>query len=177
MRLIPEPLNAQVFAPFGEVIEASDAAPSFFINGGTTQRFHDLAAVTMMEEAEDSQGSRPVHAGISVFRGQARRFPMMITMLERHPKGSQAFMPLQGRPYFVVVAPPGENDEPDLSQLRLFYASGQQGVNYHQGTWHHPLLALGQTSDFLVVDRIGGGSNCDEYPFPDGQSYVIDTGK
>lgn len=159
-----EALTAEAFAPFGDVIEASESANSFAINGGTTQRFHDLAAVETRGQAR---------GGISIFRGQAREFPMEIRMLERHPKGSQAFMPLQGRPYLVVVAPNDKNDEPDLSQIRLFYATANQGVNYCLGTWHHPLLALQATSDFLVVDRIGDGHNCDEFFFSDEKVMTI----
>ncbi|REG81813.1 ureidoglycolate lyase [Marinomonas pollencensis] len=173
MVLIPEPLTAKAFAPFGDVIEANEAARSFLINGGTTERFHDLAVVTA--EAEGQAGHEAARVGISVFRGQARTFPLTIGMLERHPKGSQAFMPLQDQAYFVVVAPQGENDKPDLGGLRLFYASSKQGVNYHQGTWHHPLLALSDNADFLVVDRIGGGPNCDEFFFPDDDPITIDA--
>ena len=173
MILIPEPLTAQAFAPFGEVIEANGSAHSFLINGGTTQRFHDLAPVgfDLGDDATDQ-----ARVGISIFRGQARVFPVAIAMLERHPHGSQAFMPLQDLPYLVVVAPKESNDEPDLKRLRLFYATGNQGVNYRQGTWHHPLLALDETSDFLVVDRIGGGANCDEFFFPDNMDFTIEAG-
>ncbi|MBJ7553343.1 ureidoglycolate lyase [Marinomonas spartinae] len=165
MPFVLEPLTAEAFAPFGEVIAATESAHSFAINGGTTERFHDLAAVEVDGEAR---------GGISIFRGQAREFPIAIRMLERHPKGSQAFMPLQGRPYLVVVAPNGANDVPNLSQIRLFYATAEQGVNYRSGTWHHPLLALQATSDFLVVDRIGEGHNCDEFFFSDEQVMTIE---
>lgn len=166
MKLIPEPLTAESFAPFGDVIEANDFVQSFPINGGTTQRYHDLAKVQISGEAR---------AGISIFRGDARSFPLRITMLERHPKGSQAFVPLQGRPYLVLVAPNGLDDKPDLDNIRLFHATASQGVNYFQGTWHHPLLALEDVSDFLVVDRIGEGHNCDEYDFPAAFFCVIES--
>ncbi|MFT4799045.1 MAG: ureidoglycolate lyase, partial [Candidatus Azotimanducaceae bacterium] len=80
-------------------------------------------------------------------------------LMERHPLSSQAFMPLSGHPFLVVVAAPGELDPAGIT---AFLASPQQGVNYHAGTWHHYCLALESTSDFLVVDRIADDENCDE---------------
>ncbi|MFT3791115.1 MAG: ureidoglycolate lyase [Rudaea sp.] len=143
-----EPLTREAFAPFGDVIEASDAVRHFPINGGTTERYHDLANVEV-----DAAG----HVIVSIFRAQPRTLPFAIAMLERHPLGSQAFMPLHGRPYLVAVATRVETDA-----VRVFLARGDQGVNYATGVWHHPLLALGEASDFLVVDRAGPGANCDE---------------
>ena len=151
-----ETLTQEAFADFGQVIDSESAQTSFLINGGTTQRFHDLAQVEIQGEAR---------GGISIFRAQPRHFPFAISMLERHPYGSQAFMPLNQRPYLVVVAPALDASQPDISQLRLFKASGTQGVNYALGTWHHPLICLEETADFLVVDRVGQGQNCDEYHF------------
>lgn len=164
MKLKIETLTADAFADFGQVIDTEVCTNQFAINGGTTQRFHDLAEVETIGEAR---------GGISIFRGDARQFPMKIEMLERHPKGSQAFVPLQQRPYLVIVAPALNDEEPDLSRLRLFYATGAQGVNYFTGTWHHPLLALEEVSDFLVVDRIGEGHNCDEFHFPEESDIQI----
>jgi ureidoglycolate lyase len=146
-----EPLTREAFAPFGDVIEASDAMRHFPINEGTTERYHDLADIQL-----DAQG----RAIVSIFRAQPRALPFAITMLERHPLGSQAFMPLHGRPYLVAVAPRGEMFT--ASDVRVFLARGDQGVNYAAGVWHHPLLALGEISDFLIVDRAGPGPNCDE---------------
>ena len=80
-------------------------------------------------------------------------------MMERHPLGSQAFLPLAGASYLIVVAPAGEFDP---AQMRAFWTEGWQGVNYAKGVWHHPLLALERVSDFVVVDRGGEQPNCDE---------------
>lgn len=146
-----EPLTAEAFAPFGEVIAAVDTACRFTINGGNTERYHDLARIAPGEDGR---------AIVSIFRGQPRALPFVVQMLERHPLGSQAFMPLGGRDYLVVVAPPGP--PPALDAVRVFLARGDQGVNYATGTWHHPLLALAEVSDFLVIDRSGPGDNCDE---------------
>jgi ureidoglycolate lyase len=147
-----ERLTRAAFAPFGEVIEL-DGARHFAINGGTTERYHDLAAVDVT-----AQGGRPL---INLFRAQPRTLPVDITMMERHPLGSQAFIPLRQARYLVVVAPPGEFDP---ARMRAFWTDAWQGVNYAKGVWHHPLLALDQVSDFVVVDRGGEGNNCDELP-------------
>lgn len=149
-----EPLSPEAFAPFGDVIELSDRARQFNINEGFATRFHDLAHVDVLD-----QGGRPI---INIFRAVPRAMPMQLRVLERHPLGSQAFVPLSQRPYLVVVAPaiaPLEN----LS-IRCFLAQPGQGVNYAKGTWHHPLIALDGASDFLVVDRGGqpGDHNLDE---------------
>lgn len=145
-----EPLSRAAFAPFGDVIELAGAR-HYPINGGSCERYHDLAKVDVAE-----QGGRPL---INVFRGQARDLPITISMMERHPLGSQAFLPLGETEYLIVVAPPGELDP---AAVRAFLSTGWQGVNYHRGVWHHPLLALHHTSDFIVVDRGGQGHNCDE---------------
>ena len=149
-RLTIEPLTRNAFAPFGQVIEASDAAQHFTINDGNTERYHDLAHID-----PGPQG----RAIVSIFRGLPHALPFEITMMERHPLGSQAFMPLSSRPYLVAVAAAGE--APTIEQVRVFLCQSQQGVNYAAGVWHHPLLALEAVSDFLVIDRSGPGENCD----------------
>ncbi|WP_024303688.1 ureidoglycolate lyase [Pseudogulbenkiania sp. MAI-1] len=146
-----EPLSREAFAPFGDVIEASEAVRHFPINGGNTERYHDLASIEPGPEGR---------AIVSIFRGQPRELPFRVEMMERHPLGSQAFVPLSGLPYLVVVAPAGA--PPAAEDLRVFLARSDQGVNYRTGVWHHPLLALDAVCDFLVVDRSGPGHNCDE---------------
>ncbi|MBU3738015.1 MAG: ureidoglycolate lyase [Rhodoferax sp.] len=154
-RLPVVPLSASGFAPYGQVIEAHPDAPRRRINSGETERFHDLARV----DVSRSEG-RPL---ISLFRAQPQRLPLRLRLLERHRLGSQAFMPLSQRPYLVVVAPAGDVAAPDLTRLRAFLAGPGQGVNVAAGTWHHPLLALHETSDFLVVDRGAPEPDCDEF--------------
>jgi len=153
------PLAADAFRPFGEVIEADNARAIRLINGGTTTRFHEVAPVEV--------GSG--RAVISIFRGKPFALPVAICMMERHPLGSQAFVPLSGRPYLVVVAP-DENGRP--GEPVAFLADGGQGVSYPAGAWHHPLLALGEMSDFLVVDREGEGTNLEEHAFAEGFTIV-----
>lgn len=145
-----EALTREAFAPFGDLIQVDDQARHFTINEGSTERYHDLAHI---DPGDDG------HAIVSIFRGQPRSLPFDITMMERHPKASQAFIPLSGRPYLVVVAPAGP--APGVADLRVFRCEGHQGVNYARGVWHHPLLALEAVSDFLVIDRAGPGENCD----------------
>ncbi len=146
MMLKAEPLNAAAFAPFGEVITA-DPASAVEINDGFTTRFHALAHV---------QSDADVI--LSIMRGRVR--PLRVAMLERHPLGSQSFMPLAGRAWLAVVAV-----RPEPKACRAFLCRGDQGVNYHAGVWHHPLLVLDSEQDFLVVDRLGQGANLEERAF------------
>lgn len=150
MRLLtPEPLTAQAFAPFGEVIEASDQVVKIDINQGHAVRYDRLADIDVADEGGN--------AIISLFRARPLA-ELHLKSFERHPLGSQSFVPLSGRPYLVAVAPPGAFDP---AAIRLFRAGGHQGVHYRKGVWHHFLLVLDE-SDFLVVDRAGPGDNCDE---------------
>jgi ureidoglycolate lyase len=144
-------LEAESFAPYGDVI-GTEGRPSRKINDGTCLRFDDLAAVDVLEA-----GGRPL---ISVFEADPRALPLKVRALERHPLSSQAFVPLQPLPFLVVVAADGV--QPLAERIRVFHSSGRQGVNYRRNTWHHPLIALGQVSRFLVVDRGGPHENCEE---------------
>jgi ureidoglycolate lyase len=146
-----QPLTKSAFAPFGDLIEADHAAMRL-INGGTTERFHALGHAEALGE-----GAEVI---ISLFRGQPRKLPYTVDMMERHPLGSQSFHPLQERPWLVVVAE-DEAGKPGVPQV--FLASGRQGINYRANIWHHPLMALEEISDFLVVDRSGPGNNLEEY--------------
>nr|WP_210289746.1 ureidoglycolate lyase [Rhizobium sp. BK196] len=148
-----QPLTKSAFAAFGEVIEA-DPATMRYINGGNTERFHALAVPDVVGEG--------AHVIINLFRGQPRAFPYDVGMMERHPFGSQSFSPISGHPFLVVVSH-DEGGRPGRPQA--FLARGDQGVNYRRNTWHHPLMALGEPSDFLVVDRDGPGSNLEEFFF------------
>ena len=148
-----EPLTADAFRAFGDVIAAGNSAQQFLINQGFATRHHDLAQVDVARD-----GGR---VGLSVFRALPRALPMRLSAMERHPLGSQAFVAMSELPFLVVVAPPTEQLQ--LQLIRCFLAAPGQGVNYAAGTWHHPLIALERTSDFLVIDRCAGsGNNLDE---------------
>lgn len=159
--LTPQPLTAEAFAPFGDVIETHDR-DFFLINNGSTQRFHQLANVDL-----DNQGS----AIISIFRATSLSMPLPILMLEKHPLGSQAFIPMQDAAFLIVVAPEGDTIKP--TDIKAFISHGKQGINYRKNVWHHPILALNNNDDFLVVDRAGPGNNCDEFYFPTEQSILL----
>ncbi len=156
--LIPRPLNAQDFAPFGDVIEVSPAAETRVINETHTTRYHRLATLDLQANGGD--------ATINIFRSQPVSGPVIIRLMERHPLSSQAFYPLGDKPYLVIVAPPGDFSP---EAICAFIASPNQGVNYRPGTWHHYSLALGSVSDFLVVDRDAPDENCDEIHLPENQ--------
>ena len=152
MNLTPKPLTAEAFAPYGDVIEVRGQAK--VINEGLTERFHDLAKVDVT-----AQGG---HTLVNIFRSKPKPLPMKITMMERHPLGSQAFIPLGSTPFLVLVAP-AEHETLRGDDLELFITHAQQGVNYRRNVWHHYCLALGQEGDFLVIDRGGPGENLEEY--------------
>ena len=158
-----ERLSREAFADFGDVIE-SQGRDWFPINNGTTRRYHHQGTV----QIAGADGA----AGISLAQGDAFNLPLTIVMLERHPLGSQSWIPTDGAPFVIVVAPNGPDDLPDETRIRAFYAAQGQGVNYHLGTWHHPLMTLGRAGGFVVVDRIGTAPNCDERDLR--QHYTID---
>ena len=159
--MTPEPLTADDFAPFGTVIEASEAAVKLDINQGHAVRYDRLAEI----DVGDGGGA----GAISLFRARPLA-DLVLRVFERHPLGSQTFVPLSGRPYLVAVAPAGDFDP---SKIRLFRAASHQGVHYDKGTWHHFLLVLDADSDFLVVDRAGPGDNCDEIALGSGDEIRV----
>ena len=148
--LTPRALSHEEFAPFGQVIEAGEGN-NFLVNDGTAMRFHDLAWIDVGEDH-----GRPC---VSIFRAQPRNLPLQLTMLERHPLSSQAFVPMARTRFLIIVAVAGEQPR----DFQAFISTHGQGVNYHRGTWHHPLIALDAETDFLVLDRSGPGGNCDEF--------------
>lgn len=145
------PLEATAFAPFGDIIDAS-GSPTVMINQGNCARYTDRAALDFGDG----------RAGISVFKGQPYALPLSLTMVERHPLGSQAFLPLSADPFLVIVAP-DEAGGPGTPVA--FLAAPGQGVNYHRNVWHGVLTPLGAERLFAVVDRVGGGNNLEEYWF------------
>lgn len=165
-KIVIHRLTQENFAQFGDVIEIQ-GNDFFTINQGLTERYHALALAKIIG------GNAEV--GISVFRNlHATKLPFQVEMLERHPLGSQAFIPLQQQSFIIVVASSLNQNQPNEQQIQAFISNGQQGVNYHTGVWHHPLITLQTQSDFLVVDRIGTGQNCDIYSLA--QAYwVVDV--
>ncbi|WP_050525581.1 ureidoglycolate lyase [Pseudorhodobacter aquimaris] len=143
-----EPLTAAGFAPFGEVLEAT-GAPDKIINQGMCGRFHDRARLDFAD----------ARAGISIFHAQPRSFPYTLELVERHPDGSQAFLPMSEHPFLVIVATGPE------ATPRAFLTNGAQGINLHRGVWHGVLTPLHAPGLFAVVDRIGTTPNLEEHYF------------
>lgn len=151
--LKPLPLTAERFAPFGDVIETS-ATSVQGMNDARFERFDDLADI----DIDSGDGGQ---VAISIARSKTPTIlPYRFDMVERHPLGSQAFIPLAPFSFTIVVAPPGESV--DIDDLQAFVTNGSQGINYHRGTWHMPLIAAGEGQRFLIVDRASGDGNCEE---------------
>lgn len=159
-----EPLTAAVFAPFGDVIELKDA-PDKIINQGLCGRHHDLARLDF------SDG----RAGISLFDAETRTLPYRLEMVERHPLGSQAFLPLTPAPFLVIVA---EDAGGKPTTPRAFLTAPGQGINLLRNTWHGVLTPLHAPGLFAVIDRIGPAEdprdNLEEYWFD--APFTVATG-
>ena len=146
-----EVLTQTAFAPFGDVLDATGEADKL-INQGLCGRFHDRAQLDFGDG----------RAGISLFKSELRRLPYTLDMVERHPEGSQAFLPMSMDPFLVIVAP-DENGSPGTPLA--FVTEPGQGVNYHRNMWHGVLTPLGGPGLYAVVDRIGQGTNLEEHWF------------
>jgi len=153
-----EPLTAAGFAPYGDVLDVS-GEPDKLINQGLCGRYHDRAKLV-------HDGGR---AGISLFDAVPRSLPYQLAMMERHPLGSQAFLPLSADPFLVVVAP---DDGGRPGRPVAFLSEPYMGVNYHANVWHGVLTPLSAHGRFAVIDRIGPGANLEEYWFD--EAYVIE---
>ncbi|MCI5101180.1 ureidoglycolate lyase [Phaeobacter italicus] len=149
--IIIQPMTAAAFAPFGDLIDCSGAADKI-INQGLCGRFHDRAQM-------DFANGR---AGISLFRAEPRHLPLSLEMVERHPEGSQAFIPMSEHGFLVIVAP---DDAGKPGQPLAFETAPGQAINFHRGTWHGVLTPLHAPGLFAVVDRIGDGANLEEHWF------------
>lgn len=147
-RLNLKPLTQEDFAPFGDVIQKQGRYPEE-INYGQTRKYAGLAQV----EVGDKEGTATLH----IYRSRPVSLPFKIEVMENHPLGSQAFIPLQKRPFVVVVAPPSQALH--FKSIQGFFTNGEQGVNLHKGVWHHYQLSLDETCDYLVIDRGGPGDN------------------
>ncbi|MEM7441009.1 MAG: ureidoglycolate lyase [Pseudomonadota bacterium] len=146
-----EPLTKEAFAPFGDVLEAV-GDPDKIINQGLCGRYHDKAKL------EFGNG----RAGVSLFKAERRVLPLQIDMMERHPDGSQTFVPMSHDAFLVIVA---LDDGGTPGKPRAFRTNPGQAINFHCGTWHGVLTPLSAPGLFAVVDRIGDGPNLEEHWF------------
>ena len=154
-----QPLTVGTFAPFGDVLTLKDTADKI-INQGLCGRHHDLADLDFGPNG---------HAGISLFDAEPRTLPLKLDMMERHPEGSQAFLPLHQNPFLVIVAPDdcGAPGEP-----LAFHTAPGQGINFHRNIWHGVLTPLHAPGLFAVVDRIGDTPNLQEHWFDTPYSVI-----
>lgn len=149
--IIIEPLTAAAFAPFGEVLD-TEGAPDRIINAGLCGRWHDRATLDMSD-------GRP---GLSLFRSETRALPYRLDMMERHPLGSQAFVPMSHDPFLVIVAPDAGGTP---GRPQAFRTAAGQGINIARNIWHGVLTPLHAPGLFAVIDRIGEGANLEEHWF------------
>ncbi|ARO14108.1 ureidoglycolate hydrolase [Ketogulonicigenium robustum] len=147
------PLTAADFAPYGDVLDAS-GDPDRIINAGMCGRYHDRARLDFAD------GGR---AGLSIFNATPRTLPYALDLLERHPLGAQAFVPMTQHPFLVIVAQDA-NGQP--GQIEAFVTTPGQAINFHRGTWHGVLTPLHSPGLFAVVDYIGAGDNLEEVILP-----------
>lgn len=145
------PLTRDTFRPYGDVIQVAESR-HHTINQGWAERYADMAELDLLEG-----DGRP---NVGIVRAEPRPVPLKVKLMERHPKSSQLFIPLAPRPFLILVAPPSNELRPE--KVIGFKTMAGQGVNYRRGVWHHPLIALDQSTDFLVVDRHAKDENCDE---------------
>ena len=146
-------LTAEAFAHYGDVLEAT-GTPTKIINQGMCGRFHDLAHLDIVGEN--------ARTGIGLFLSEKRSLPYRLEMVERHPLGSQAFIPMTLEPFLVIVAP-DEDGKPGLPVA--FVSRAGQAINFHRNTWHGVLTPLSEPGLFAVVDRIGEEANLEEHWF------------
>ena len=135
------------FAAYGDLISSDDIKP-IDINAGYAKRFDNLANINTTKEKGETI--------VSIFSALKRSFPMKIDMMEKHPLGSQAFIPMKETTFLSFVAPPGE--KPDIDNIESFIISPRTGINYKPDIWHFPLIST-ENTNFLVIDRKGDGEN------------------
>ncbi|MFN0193648.1 MAG: ureidoglycolate lyase [Aestuariivirga sp.] len=152
-----QPLTAAAFAPYGQVIQ-TDGAASFPINAGRCIRYHGLATVDVRE-------GPPL---INIFRSEPVTLPYEFSLVERHPLGSQAFMPLSSDPFLIIACSDG-NGRP--SEPHAFITAPGQGISFNRNVWHGVLTPLNRAASFLVVDR-GGKDNLEEFRF--GEAFRVE---
>ncbi|GGB05778.1 ureidoglycolate lyase [Allosediminivita pacifica] len=144
-----QPLTAAAFAPYGDLLD-TEGTPDKLINQGLCGRYHDRATLDFGEDGR---------AGISLFSAEPRALPYSLEMVERHPEGSQAFIPMHRNPWLVIVAGPGDTPGP----IEAFEVAPGQAINLHRGTWHGVLTPLHAPGLFAVIDRIGDTPNLQEH--------------
>ncbi len=143
----PIEITKKNFSKFGDMISTKDIKP-VQINNGYAKRYDNIASINNNKDNGETT--------ISIFSALKRNFPMKIDMMEKHPLGSQAFIPMKETTFLAFVAPEGK--KPDLNKIEAFIIPPGIGINYNPGIWHFPLIST-EDMNFLVVDRKGNGNN------------------
>jgi ureidoglycolate lyase len=149
-RLTLEPVTAEAFAPFGQLLVPP------------------LPGRGRMELIDELQNDRPTgRPRLSLATVEPKALPLVAVEMERHAHSSQAFVPLDCASYLVMVAPHGADGLPDVAGLRAFRIPGDTGINYRADTWHHPLSALERTGRFVVLTFVDGTASDEQFvPLP-----------
>ena len=162
--IIPKPITKENFSKFGDMITTDDLKP-IEINNGYAKRFDGIANLNTSKDNGVST--------ISIFSALKRSFPMKIDMMEKHPLGSQAFIPMKETVFLSFVAP--ASDLPDINKIKSFIIPPKMGINYKPGIWHFPLISTEDTN-FLVIDRKGNGENLTIHKF-ENQEIILEYEK
>ena len=164
-----EVITMEAFLPFGHLIDKKHATTKYLINQGTTERHHKLSELNL-----NNEGGTPT---ISIFSGTPRALPIEIKIMEKHPIGSQSFLPMQNIDWLTVVCHE-KNEKPDLNNLKCFLINGNMGITYNKNIWHHPLLVKNK-QDFWIVDRTKTNEpssiNLEEYHFLQNEIQYISS--
>ena len=143
----PVKISRSNFSSYGDLISTDDINP-MNINEGYAKRFDNLAN---LDTSKDSGKTI-----VSIFSALKRTFPMKIHMMEKHPLGTQAFIPMKETTFLAFVATSGES--PKIDKIQSFIIPPKMGINYKPGIWHFPLIST-ENINFLVIDRKGSGDN------------------
>ena len=149
----PIKITRKNFTEFGDLISSEGINP-IDINAGYAKRFDNLANIDTSKD-----GGKTI---ISIFSALKRTFPMKIDMMEKHPLGSQAFIPMKETTFLSFVAPSGKS--PNINKIQSFIIPPKTGINYKPGIWHFPLISTEDTN-FLVIDRKGNDENLTIHKF------------
>ena len=160
IKISPKKVTKKNFKKFGQIIDTSKKK-YFKINNGFAKRYDNLGKIDTSTKKGETI--------ISIFSAKKRNFPMKVDMMEKHPLGSQAFVPMKETSFLVFVAPKGER--PNLKKIESFRIPKQTGINLNPGIWHFPLIST-KNMNFLVVDRKGRGNNLIIHKFKKEKIYL-----
>ena len=144
--IIAEPLSSERFAPFGEIVQSpKQSGRDYFNNGLDNARPH-------------------ANADLSIAKiNPLENLPLIVHTMERHPHSSQTFIPIRAGRYLVIVAPDGDNDRPDLEQVRVFVSDSSVGITYRRGVWHHGMTVLDTPAEMAILMWCDNGQEDEEF--------------